>query len=996
MAALLSPVQLQAAAALLQNQGLTNSPELQDQLDQYNALPTISLIRDTIANGSSVLANTTVATLQTLASNSCPALADSIPQAFVSPFPPTTSVNTPFAVTSPTSTNSGLSGMIELVVDRYLGNGDLSKFAQTLSAAQGYCVTTNVFINSAINAQTYLADTFTGMDNLITGDLTQVNLDTKNFGQDLYNLGEAISLVNLDNFGSPLALIQQIAKRAGITTPVIVALSQAGVNENIILNLGDPNIVVSDSVQKTMYSALSTITGNDLTQILNVLGVTTTGINSLADLLNPVKLFPNSYSTLTTPVCDGCEPTSNVVMDIGTVMFQTRTPPAGGNAVYPISDTNWSPFMNNNAVWEFTGSVFETRQQTNVTAQSWPAWSQFMNTNAVWESDIYALSFVRSYSVTFPTSGNYTFTSQCDNYATVSLNGNQVLYVNGFTGAPQINEIYVTSGTYTLEINATNAGSYGGGNPAGFALNIASATSPADFVRSYTIDIPVTGLYKLTAQCTGEGDIIIDGDSTSVLYINGSTPVPDTAEVTLTQGSHEILIDINSSEVPAGVGLTIVSAFSTRPTPQCGLRGIYIPDVTAYSSDVSVSKLTEIEYNYRKLFGRPSDSQGYQYWVSSGLTGQSLISAMVSSATATDLQYYRSRLRLGSFPVFQGSIGSTPTGSVTGTVNTKLESLLPESNQGISYARLSKIIPSDQALADRALVTSLQQITNINKITLRQLADAYLNVETNKDLPAINAQFQPVPQDAIDYFINGLAIGSGDNGTILIVDVLGSAAGTVVLPEMTTVVETMTDLSSSLTTLNGIYTIMLDIVDGAYGDPTTGPIIGLPPPYNAGEPYANADVVLTTVMIPAAQSEIVNIQAGSISDTAKLNSAFTAIGTQLAKEANFQKLASINVNEMTGNSQASTQTLVFALPSYGLQTEEGGLAQFIEALADKDSAGGQSIVATLREGRNKTVLNESGITSASNISSDPATPPPQATLIPSEYNQTEALSRIIT
>ena len=44
---------------------------------------------------------------------------------------------------------------------------------------------------------------------------------------------------------------------------------------------------------------MTQITGNDLAQILSVLGVTTTGINTMADLLNPVKLFPNSYQSLT-------------------------------------------------------------------------------------------------------------------------------------------------------------------------------------------------------------------------------------------------------------------------------------------------------------------------------------------------------------------------------------------------------------------------------------------------------------------------------------------------------------------------------------------------------------------------------------------------------------------------------------------------------------------------------------------------------------------------
>lgn len=999
MTALLSPLQLQAGAALLQNQGIRVNPDIEEQITLYQANPTVAAIRDTIIDGANVLANTTIATLQTLASNSCPALADSIPQAFVNPYPPTTSVNTSFSVTNPSNSDPGLTGMITLITNSYLGNGDVGKFAQVLSAAQGYCVTTNVFINSAVNAENgYLGDTFTDMDNLVTGDLTQVNLDTENFGNDLAKLGECIGLADLDNFGSPLALLQRIIKLGGITTPIIVALANTGINENIILELGNPELVVSDVVQKQMYNAMTTVVGDELAQILAVLKVTTPNITCLADLINPVKLFPNSYATLTTPVCDGgCEPQSGPVMDIGKVIFQTRTPPSSTDPVYPVSNEAWSPFMNTNAVWEWPGgTVFATRDQTDVTAQSYPAWSPFMNTNGVWNSDILSLNFNKSYTVSFPSSGMYSFTAQCDNYATVSLNGNQILYVEGFRGDPQITNVYVNSGTYTLNINATNAGGYGGGNPGAVALVVAAApgSGSSSFSRTYSIDIPASGTYTITAQCDNLGEIIIDGDSANAFAFAGFTGTPETTDIVLTQGTHEIEINGTNTGGPAGIGLTIVSGFSTRPTPKCGLRGIYIPNVTGYSSDVAVPKLTEVEYNYRKLFGRKSDAQGYQYWTTSGLTGTALFNAMIAAAVPRDLQYYQTRLRLGTFPIYQDPVGPTPTGAVTASVNSKLVTQLPDN--GIGYLRLSKIIPEDIALADRALAVSLQQITNINKITLQQLARAYQNIETNRDLPAINSQFQPVSQDSIDYFKNGLAKGTGDNSTILLTDVIGSASGTVVVGAMSNVVSALGNLSGSLSTLTTIYDIMLDTVNGVYGDPSTGPITGLPAPYDAGEPYANADVFLNTVMIPAARAEITAIQSGNQSDTAQLNESFTAIGTQLAQEYYFQKAATIDVTQLSGNSQASTQTLIFALPAYGKDTDAGGVAEYLEDIADITHPGGQAIVATLREGRNRTVLNDSGLNGSVNISSDPATPPPQATLIPSEYNQTEALARIVT
>lgn len=1000
MTALLSPLQLQAGAALLQNQGIRVNPEVEEQIDLYLANPTIAPLKDTIVVGSAnVLANTTIATLQTLASNSCPALADSIPQAFVNPYPPTTSVNTVFSVTSPTATDSGLTGMVTLVTNSYLGNGDVGKFAQLLSAAHGYCVTTNVFINSAVNAENgYLGNTFTDMDNLVTGDLTQVNLDTQNFGNDLAKLGECINLADLDNFGSPLSLLQRIIKLGGITTPIIVALANTGINENIILELGNPELVVSDVVQKQMYNAMTTVVGDELTQILAILNVTTPNITCLADLINPVKLFPNSYATLTTPVCDGgCEPQTGPVMDIGTVVFQTRLPPSTDNPVYPIGNESWSPFMNTNAVWEFSGTVFDTRNPPAGGVLVYPntdgSWKNFMNTNAVWEQSRTAPSFDRTYTVNFPTSGLYNFLAQVDNDGTVSLDGNVVATIHGPHGPNVSVDVYVSAGNHTLTLSATNFDS-SRGLPGGFALIVSTASAVSNFSRTYTIDIPATGTYTITAQADNLGEIIIDGDSGNAFAFAGFTGPPETIDVVLTQGSHEIEINGTNTSGPAGIGLTIVSGFSTRPTPKCGLRGIYIPNATGYSSDVAAPRLTEVEYNYRKLFGRKSDSQGYQYWTASGLTGTALFNAMIASATPRDLQYYQTRLRLGTFPIYQDTAGPTPTGSNTGAVNSKLVTQLPDN--GIGYLRLSKLIPEDIALADRALAVSLQQITNIQKITLQQLARAYQNIETNRDLPAINSQFQPVSQDAIDYFKNGMAIGTGDNGTILLTDVIGSASGTVVVGAMGNVITAMGNLAGSLSGLTEIYDVMLGVVSGDYPDPLNPPDgieipVGLP---GAGI-YADADAAILA-LVALARAEITSIQSGNLADTAALNEAYSAIGTQLALEYNLQKLATIDVNQLSGNSQASIQTLIFALPAYGKDTDAGGVAEYLEDIADVDHPGGQAIVATLREGRNRTVLNESGLNGSVNISSDPATLPTQATLIPSEYNQTEALARIVT
>jgi hypothetical protein len=208
------------------------------------------------------------------------------------------------------------------------------------------------------------------------------------------------------------------------------------------------------------------------------------------------------------------------------------------------------------------------------------------------------------------------------------------------------------------------------------------------------------------------------------------------------------------------------------------------------------------------------------------------------------------------------------------------------------------------------------------------------------------------------------------------------------------VVTTLSSIDTS--NLSDIYTLMQEVVDGDYGDPVTGPITGLPPPYDAGEPYADADDVISTVLIPAAQDEIGTIIGTLTADQlSTLNTSYDSMADQLSREKQFQIKATIDFSTAIGNSQATTQSMIFALPAYGLETKVGGTAEFLEAVANIDIAGGQAIVGCLREGRSRVALNEAGVVSANQISDTPTTVPPQADLIPSEYSQNQANNRII-
>jgi hypothetical protein len=300
----LTPLQLIAGASLLQNQGLSVSPELTSAINAYSNTAVMLAFFDALAGDSS---------LATLAANSVPAFSNSIPSAY-------------------SALGTQMTTVINSQASADFGSGDISKFIQALNLALAYAENTNLFINSAVNSQTYLGNTFTNTTNQITGDITTVNLATTSFGSDLSNLGFLIDLENLGDLGSPLALVQRIVSVTGNIPVLAVSFLSVGISQNIVLNLNDPSLTVTDSIQKLMYEAMIQITGSSLEEILKLLKITTTGIETMADLLNPVKLFPNSYQSLTVVTANGLR--AIYIDNAGTVnsKLATELPPYVVNA----------------------------------------------------------------------------------------------------------------------------------------------------------------------------------------------------------------------------------------------------------------------------------------------------------------------------------------------------------------------------------------------------------------------------------------------------------------------------------------------------------------------------------------------------------------------------------------------------------------------------------------------------------------------------------------
>ena len=683
MAGSLSALQLQAAAGLFQNQGYIVNANLTANVTAYTSTALLTpLINAMLAAPGNLTANTQVR-LQTFAGNvgnSCPALADSIVLGTVD--------IVPFSNTSP-----GMSGVITLTADAYMGNGDLSKFTQTFVQTNSYCSTVNSFINSAVNANSYLGPTFTGQDNLIASGLTEINLATAAMGDDLFNAGHYIDLGNLDNYGTPLALIQQISRRAGTISPLIATLSVAGVPDNIILNLNDPAVVVTDTIQKLMYNALLGVTGDELANILRILDVWTPNINTLADLLNPAVMLPNSYPSLTMPTADG----------------------------------------------------------------------------------------------------------------------------------PRA--IYITPEPLPLEDN-------------------------------------------LTAE---QSQAILDEEAAARAI------------------DRPLACEIRQSENPVTAGST-----------------------------------------------------------ASPITGDT------SGNTGSGNQY---------------------------TPNSLLEPIVAADQAGISYERLSVMTTPGLALANKALSCALDQVTNVSRMTLPQLAVAFLSAETNKGLTAIESQTQPLPTADVSYYANSIATGSGVNGTILLTDILGTAVGT-------NITENLSNCVAIINTLTG---------------PAVGNLIGIYANIYANTQAGDDANVLT--LIGDAQANISSIIATNPAETANLNTYFSAISAQITKETELQVKAGIDIGNVQGNSQPAIMSFVSALPGFGLDTKVGGSAQYLELVANIDTSttassnatsAGQSTVAVLREGRTTTGLNVAGVgTAATTVDPIPSTPPPQAVLSSSKFSEREARLQVV-
>lgn len=287
----LSPSQLIASAGLTNNQGITISGNLTLNINNYTNVAVVNQFMGVVANAiAGNIGNATIANLQTLGASNFPAVTNAIPS--------------DAADALGNTYTTGFTGYITMIANKETGNGDVSKFTQIFSQSQGYISQANQFLKANEKAKT-IATTFTSMDDLTTGGFSSVNSNLQKFGADLQKLGSLINLKELNTLGSPAALLKQFINVAGLTPTIRAMAIAAGATDSQLNSIA--KVEFAENVNKALYEGMTKITGDALSQVKAIMKVTTDNISTMADLLNPVKIFPTSFDGFTAPTANGLQ-----------------------------------------------------------------------------------------------------------------------------------------------------------------------------------------------------------------------------------------------------------------------------------------------------------------------------------------------------------------------------------------------------------------------------------------------------------------------------------------------------------------------------------------------------------------------------------------------------------------------------------------------------------------------------------------------------------------
>lgn len=295
----LTPLGLNTTGLLLQNRSLCINVKARTFMGSSTAVGNYtpgSVVNNTCLstvlsalNNASIYSPSAYSTLITLGKTICPALTGAAPPSYTRAY-------------SGTTAKYGWLRLVALQAyqEFYINNGSYTDFVNTFAQSSGFMAQSNRMIDALNTSAKYLDGIYSNMDDLVTGDIAGVSLSMFHWGQDLIKSGRAIDLASIDTFGNPENLLRTLQKNRALTRAVNLALLTAGFASSDIDEIVAGRETTTDE-QKRLYAAFSIIVGPDLADALIPINCQTQGLESLADLLNPQKLFPDSYKTLSVP-----------------------------------------------------------------------------------------------------------------------------------------------------------------------------------------------------------------------------------------------------------------------------------------------------------------------------------------------------------------------------------------------------------------------------------------------------------------------------------------------------------------------------------------------------------------------------------------------------------------------------------------------------------------------------------------------------------------------
>ena len=299
-----TPLKLNAMGSLLQNSGLNINTTAVEYMGTSTSLSTysqgtvttstvlgrlVNAIRLAYTKINAGISQTTYNNLISIGSTTIPALGNSKPSTYTRSY-------------TGELTSYGFLRLIpyQAYNELYLTDGTYKKFLASFNACESKKTQLNSVIEALNNSVNFLDGIYSNMNDLITADITGVTLSTFYWGQDLIASGRAIDLSTINTFGSPINLLRTLSRNNAITKSINIALLSVGLNGDDVQNLINGQ-EPTDEQQRYLYGAFSIIVGADLEDVLIPLNCQTPNLNSLVDLLDVKKLFPNSYTTLTYP-----------------------------------------------------------------------------------------------------------------------------------------------------------------------------------------------------------------------------------------------------------------------------------------------------------------------------------------------------------------------------------------------------------------------------------------------------------------------------------------------------------------------------------------------------------------------------------------------------------------------------------------------------------------------------------------------------------------------